>query len=86
MVLVYMITFSFSYPPPFAFVARTHARRILVWIDRIIDGNRDATSAGLLEECILDDDGDDTADKCRRFESALTRLDDLLGVGAKEQY
>jgi len=59
---------------------------VLVWIDRIIDGNRDATSAGLLEECILDDDGDDTADKCRRFESALTRLDDLLGVGAKEQY
>ena len=60
----------------------THTPHI-VWIDRIIDGNRDTTSAGLLEECILD--GDDTG-KCQRFELALTQLDDLLGVGAKEQY
>mmetsp|Transcript_15034 Transcript_15034/g.22804 ORF Transcript_15034/g.22804 Transcript_15034/m.22804 type:complete len:121 (-) Transcript_15034:360-722(-) len=53
-----------------------------VWIDRAIDGNKEGTAAGLLEECILDDD----EGKCARFSDALAKLDGLLGVGAGEQY
>lgn len=54
----------------------------LVWIDRTLEGKREGTAAGLLEECVLDDD----EGKCERFTSALTKLDGLLGVGAAEQY
>lgn len=54
-----------------------------VWIDRTIEGKRDGTAAGLLEECVLDDDDEG---KCERFTNALTKLDNLLGVGAAEQY
>mmetsp|Transcript_34323 Transcript_34323/g.58252 ORF Transcript_34323/g.58252 Transcript_34323/m.58252 type:complete len:121 (-) Transcript_34323:306-668(-) len=53
-----------------------------VWIDRTIEGNKEGTAAGLLEECILDDD----EGKCERFSNALAKLDALLGVGAGEQF
>eukprot|EP01083_Nonionella_stella_P098710 277665_1 len=53
-----------------------------VWIDRSIEGKQEGTAAGLLEECLLDDDDG----KCDRFSSALGKLDSLLGVGAGEQY
>ena len=53
-----------------------------VWIDRTIDGTGETTAAGLLDECVLDDDGG----KCERFESALAKLDSLLGVSAGEQF
>eukprot|EP00578_Thalassiosira_sp_NH16_P001350 CAMPEP_0181134706 /NCGR_PEP_ID=MMETSP1071-20121207/32234_1 /TAXON_ID=35127 /ORGANISM="Thalassiosira sp., Strain NH16" /LENGTH=108 /DNA_ID=CAMNT_0023221249 /DNA_START=162 /DNA_END=488 /DNA_ORIENTATION=+ len=53
-----------------------------VWIDRKIEGNQEGTAAGLLEECLLDDD----EGKCDRFSKALAKLDGLLGVGAGEQY
>jgi hypothetical protein len=53
-----------------------------VWIDRTISGNQEGTAAGLLEECILDDD----EGKCERFDNALQKLDGLLGVGAGEQF
>ncbi|KAL7534549.1 hypothetical protein ACHAWF_004868 [Thalassiosira exigua] len=53
-----------------------------VWIDRTIEGNKEGTAAGLLEECLLDDD----EGKCERFSNALTKLDGLLGVGAGEQF
>lgn len=48
----------------------------------MLDGNMEGTAAGLLEECILDDDGG----KCEKFSDALQKLDKLLGVGAGEQY
>ena len=57
-----------------------HARE--VWIDRTIEGTSETTAAGLLDECVLDDD----EGKCGRFESALAKLDSLLGVSAGEQY
>ena len=53
-----------------------------VWIDRTIEGNQEGTAAGLLEECLLDDD----EGKCERFSNALSKLDSLLGVGAGEQF
>ena len=61
---------------------RPNHQKNLVWIDRTIEGNREGTAAGILEECILDDDDG----KCDRFSNALTTLDGLLGVGAGEQY
>ena len=54
-----------------------------VWIDRTIEGNMVGTAAGLLEECVLDDDEEG---KCERFTSALAKLDGILGVGAGEQF
>mmetsp|Transcript_42536 Transcript_42536/g.76605 ORF Transcript_42536/g.76605 Transcript_42536/m.76605 type:complete len:122 (+) Transcript_42536:138-503(+) len=53
-----------------------------VWIDRKIEGNQEGTAAGLLDECILDDD----EGKCERFSNSLAKLDGLLGVGAGEQF
>ena len=53
-----------------------------MWIDRTIEGNQEGTAAGLLEECLLDDD----EGKCERFSNALSKLDSLLGVGAGEQF
>lgn len=53
-----------------------------VWIDRTIEGNQEGTAAGLLEECLLDDD----EGNCERFDKALCKLDSLLGVGAGEQF
>lgn len=53
-----------------------------VWIDRTIEGNQEGTAAGLLEECLLDDDDG----KCEKFSKALKKLDGLLGVGAGEQF
>ena len=53
-----------------------------VWIDRTIEGTGETTAAGLLDECVLDDD----EGKCGRFESALAKLDSLLGLSAGEQY
>ena len=52
------------------------------WIDSKLAGKQDGTAAGILEECILDDDGG----KCERFTAALEKLDEMLGVGASEQY
>ena len=54
----------------------------LVWIERTLEGNQEGAAAGLLEECVLDDD----EGKCERFDTALKKLDSLLGVGAGEQY
>ena len=59
-----------------------YASSSTVWIDRTIDGNREGTAAGLLDECVLDDD----EGKCERFSNALSKLDGLLGVGAGEQF
>mmetsp|Transcript_19421 Transcript_19421/g.47975 ORF Transcript_19421/g.47975 Transcript_19421/m.47975 type:complete len:121 (+) Transcript_19421:130-492(+) len=53
-----------------------------VWIDRMLSGEREGVEAGLLEECVIDDD----AEKCQKFEDALKKLDALLGVGAGEQF
>lgn len=53
-----------------------------VWIDRKIEGNKEVTASGLLEECLLDDDHGN----CERFSNALGKLDGLLGVGAGEQF
>ena len=52
------------------------------WVDRMLEGNVEGTAAGLLEECVLDDEGG----KCEKFSNALEKLDKLLGVGAGEQY
>lgn len=52
------------------------------WIDKTIEGNGETTAAGLLEECVLDDDDG----KCERFEKSLSRLDSLLGISVGEQY
>eukprot|EP00546_Thalassionema_frauenfeldii_P018210 CAMPEP_0178907426 /NCGR_PEP_ID=MMETSP0786-20121207/7366_1 /TAXON_ID=186022 /ORGANISM="Thalassionema frauenfeldii, Strain CCMP 1798" /LENGTH=94 /DNA_ID=CAMNT_0020579227 /DNA_START=188 /DNA_END=472 /DNA_ORIENTATION=- len=53
-----------------------------VWIEKMLDGTQEGTAAGLLEECVLDDN----SEKCLRFEKALSKLDSLIGVGANEQY
>ena len=53
-----------------------------IWIGNMLEGKADGAAAGLLEDCLLDDD----SGKCEKFEKALTKLDDLLGVGAGEQY
>lgn len=53
-----------------------------VWIDRTIEGKQESAAAGILEECLLDDD----EGNCERFSNALNKLDGLLGVGAGEQY
>ncbi|KAL7530798.1 hypothetical protein ACHAXR_003676 [Thalassiosira sp. AJA248-18] len=53
-----------------------------VWIDRMVEGKQEGAAAGLLEECLLDDD----EGKCDRFSAALSKLDGLLGVGAGEQF
>ena len=52
-----------------------------VWIDHMLEGKIEGMAAGLLDECVLDD-----SDKCRRYSDALTKLDELLGVGTKEQF
>ena len=52
------------------------------WIDKMLEGKTDSMASGLLEECLIDDDGE----ACRRFETALKKLDSLLGVGATEQF
>ena len=52
------------------------------WVDRMLEGNVEGTAAGLLEECVLDDEGG----KCEKFSNALEKLDKLLGVGVGEQY
>lgn len=48
----------------------------------MLEGSVEGTAAGLLEECVLDDEGG----KCEKFSNALEKLDKLLGVGAGEQY
>ena len=52
------------------------------WIDSKLAGTQDGKAAGILEECILDDEDG----KCERFSDALEKLDELLGVVAKEQF
>ena len=54
------------------------------WIDSKLAGTSSnaATPAQILEECILDDEDG----KCERFSDALEKLDELLGVVAKEQF
>lgn len=51
------------------------------WIDKMLEGNMEGQAAGLLDECVLDD-----TDNCENFSKALKKLDDLLGVGAGEQF
>jgi len=53
-----------------------------VWIENMLAGTPSATPAGLLEECVLDDQ----ACNCQEFDAALKTLDSLLGVGSGEQY
>uniref|UniRef100_A0A7S4JLF7 Uncharacterized protein n=1 Tax=Odontella aurita TaxID=265563 RepID=A0A7S4JLF7_9STRA len=53
-----------------------------MWIDKMLEGKQDGAAAGLLDECLLDDEDN----KCLQFEEALTKLDGLLGVGSKEQF
>ena len=53
-----------------------------LWIDKMIDGTQEGMAAGLLEECLIDDD----SEICTRYETALKKLDSLLGIGAGEQY
>ena len=53
-----------------------------VWIDKMLEGEQEGMAAGLLEECVIDDD----ADKCAKFDAALKKLDSLMGVGAAEQF
>lgn len=47
----------------------------------MLEGNMEGQAAGLLDECVLDDN-----DSCENFSKALKKLDDLLGVGAGEQF
>lgn len=53
-----------------------------VWIDKMLEGKQEGMAAGLLDECLIDDD----ADKCAKYDAALKKLDSLLGVGAGEQF
>ena len=53
-----------------------------LWIDKMVDGTQEGMAAGLLEECLIDDD----SEICTRYETALKKLDSLLGIGAGEQY
>lgn len=53
-----------------------------VWIDKTLSGNMEGSAAGLLDECVLDDDDS----KCDQFTEALRKLDRLLGVVVGEQY
>uniref|UniRef100_A0A7S0AE78 Uncharacterized protein n=1 Tax=Minutocellus polymorphus TaxID=265543 RepID=A0A7S0AE78_9STRA len=53
-----------------------------VWIDKMLEGTQEGMAAGLLDDCLIDDD----ADKCTKYDAALKKLDSLLGVGAGEQF
>jgi len=53
-----------------------------VWIDKMLEGRQEGMAAGLLDECLINDD----ADKCAKYDAALKKLDSLLGVGAGEQF
>ena len=53
-----------------------------VWIDKMLEGNQEGMAAGLLDECLINDD----SDKCARYDKALKNLDSLVGVGAGEQF
>ena len=53
-----------------------------VWIDKMLEGEQEGMAAGLLDECLIDDD----ADKCAKYDAALKKLDSLVGVGAGEQF
>ena len=53
-----------------------------VWIENMLEGKKDKTPAGLLEECILDDD----ACNCQDFDAALKKLSSMMGVGSSEQF
>ena len=64
------------------FASRRSSMNNTVWIDRTLDGNMEGTAAGLLDECILDDD----EGKCEKFSNALAKLDSLLGVTSGEQF
>lgn len=53
-----------------------------VWIENVLSGNQDASPAGLLEECLLDDE----ACNCKEFDAALKKLSSMIGVSSNEQY
>ena len=53
-----------------------------VWIDKMLEGKQEGMAAGLLDECLIND----AADKCAKYDTALKKLDSLLGVGAGEQF
>ena len=53
-----------------------------VWIDNVLAGNKDASPAGLLEECLLDDE----ACNCQEFDAALKKLSSMIGVSSNEQF
>ena len=53
-----------------------------VWIENVLSGKRDASPAGLLEECLLDDE----ACNCQEFDAALKKLSSMIGVSSNEQY
>ena len=51
-------------------------------IDKMLEGKQEGMAAGLLDECLIND----AADKCAKYDTALKKLDSLLGVGAGEQF
>lgn len=52
--------------------------------EKLWDGKTNAI--GLLDECLIDWDDEQPGQKCQKFEEALLRLDQLLGVVSKDQY
>jgi len=54
------------------------------WLNsKLWDGK--STAVGLLDECLIDWDAENPAEKCERFENALMKLDEIIG-SPKEQY
>jgi hypothetical protein len=54
------------------------------WLNsKLWDGKH--TAVGLLDECLIDWDAENPAEKCERFENALMKLDEIIG-SPKEQF
>ena len=54
------------------------------WLNsKLWDGKH--TAVGLLDECLIDWDAENPAEKCERFENALIKLDEIIG-SPKEQF
>jgi hypothetical protein len=52
--------------------------------EKLWDGQSNAI--GLLDECLIDWDEEHPGEKCQKFENALLKLDQILGVVSKDQY
>ena len=53
-----------------------------VWVEKMLAGEQEGMAAGLLDECLVDDD----SAKCQRFQKALEKMDHLLGIVVEESY